>query len=736
MSLLQMSISAAILIIVITVLRVLFIHKLPKKTFLVFWGIAIFRLLVPISIPSILSIYSWFPKTKLDVADNFTTLTLSETLSNESGAGNIKTNIVNILPNSKQPFAFSLPAAVWLMGFTVFFLYFLFAYLRGLSKFKFSTAIKSDFIEDWKICHPLKRKLSILQSNRISSPISYGLFKPVILLPQNLDLDNVKLLEYILTHEYIHIRHFDIVYKIILIICVCIHWFNPMVWLMFILLNRDIELACDEAVIHSLGTSNRAGYAYALIDMEAQKNNIIPICNHFNKNAIEERIVAIMKNKKSSIFIVIAAFVLIVGVSTVFITSAKQSDNALKATSTKLSNEEVSKLLALKFDKYEDMSVFKYQNKVWELIDTKEYQDLLEYIDGDSELYAQKDSDDFASFLFNILEPLSSEKWQKYTFNSSVQGKYSTNSDTALLEYSFTINIKDPKLLKVKEYTSIRPAVMENFNKLMESKSEEQLQDSDFMNTSIEAEIQKLKGLYDYDKLELSFEYFYRPLISEKESDIKEVNYHEADENAYTRASKEDYEALLTLKTGDYQKLSVADFNMKLLEWTNDNVDLAERIATDYPQNEFISSLSNDEQQFIKLTVWASNIENTEFVKSQYTSKPEEDPVATIELGDKEESTDNNLLKWCNGSYQLSYHIKDKKTLSIKNRDLYLSNVMTEIQSFWNESSIESLIEMDKENIETKLEKIATANSNEDITFSIVKGQVYFDYSDEAMLSE
>jgi len=105
-------------------------------------------------------------------------------------------------------------------------------------------------------------------------------------------------------------------------------------------------------------------------------------------------------------------------------------------------------------------------------------------------------------------------------------------------------------------------------------------------------------------------------------------------------------------------------------------------------------------------------------------------------LGDKEESTDNNLLKWCNGSYQLSYHIKDKKTLSIKNRDLYLSNVMTQIQSFWNESSIESLIAMDKENIETKLGKIAEANSNEDITFSIVKGKVYFDYSDEAMLSE
>ena len=197
MSLLQMSISAAVLIIVITVLRVLFIHKLPKKTFLFFWGIAIFRLLVPISIPSILSIYSWFPKTKLDIADNLATLTLSETLSNEGSADNIKTNIVNDFSISKQPFAFSLPTAIWLIGFTVFFLYFLFAYLRGLSKFKFSTAIKSDFIENWKLQHPLKRKLSVLQSNRISSPISYGLFKPVILLPKNLDMDNVKLLEYI-----------------------------------------------------------------------------------------------------------------------------------------------------------------------------------------------------------------------------------------------------------------------------------------------------------------------------------------------------------------------------------------------------------------------------------------------------------------------------------------------------------------------------------------------------------
>ena len=320
--------------------------------------------------------------------------------------------------------------------------------------------------------------------------------------------------------------------------------------------------------------------------------------------------------------------------------------------------------------------------------------------------------------------------------------------DTELAIVEFELSIKSDiffslkmieyqnKLLKVKEYVATRLAVIESLNKLMESKSEEQLQDSDFMNTAIEAEIQKLKELYDSDKLELSFEYFYRPLISEKESDIKEVNYHEAEENAYTKASKEDYEALLTLKTGDYQKLSVADFNMKLLEWTNDNVDLAERIATDYPQNEFISSLSNDEQQFIKLTVWASNIENTEFVKSQHTSKPEEDPVATIELGDKEDSTDNKLLKWCRGSYQLSYHIKDKKTLSIKNRDLYLSNVMTQIQSFWDESSIEGLIEMDKGKIETKLEKIAEANSNEDITFSVVKGQVYFDYSDEAILTE
>lgn len=115
--------------------------------------------------------------------------------------------------------------------------------------------------------------------------------------------------------------------------------------------------------LFTAGTNNRVGYAYALVIWKLKKNNIIPLCNHFNKNAIEERIVAIMKNKKSSIFIVIAAFVLI-GSFHCFCNVAKQSDNVLKATSTKLSNEEVSKLLALKFDKYEDMSVFEYQNKV------------------------------------------------------------------------------------------------------------------------------------------------------------------------------------------------------------------------------------------------------------------------------------------------------------------------------------------------------------------------------------
>ena len=104
----------------------------------------------------------------------------------------------------------------------------------------------------------------------------------------------------------------------------CVHWFNPLVWVMYVLANRDIELSCDEAVVRLFGENTKAAYARTLISMEETRSGLAPLCNNFSKNAIEERITAIMKMKKTSIAAVLLAAVLVCGLSVGFATSAAE----------------------------------------------------------------------------------------------------------------------------------------------------------------------------------------------------------------------------------------------------------------------------------------------------------------------------------------------------------------------------------------------------------------------------
>ena len=93
---------------------------------------------------------------------------------------------------------------------------------------------------------------------------------------------------------------------------------------MYILANRDIELSCDEAVVRLFGENTKAAYARTLISMEETRSGFAPLCSNFSKNAIEERITAIMKYKKTSIFSLVLALSLIFGATTAFATSAQQ----------------------------------------------------------------------------------------------------------------------------------------------------------------------------------------------------------------------------------------------------------------------------------------------------------------------------------------------------------------------------------------------------------------------------
>lgn len=135
-------------------------------------------------------------------------------------------------------------------------------------------------------------------------------------------------------HEFVHIRQFDAVSKLLLTAAACVHWFNPLVWVMYVLANRDMELSCDETVVRHFGSGTRAAYANVLICMEEARSGFAPLGSHFSRNAIEERITAIMKTGKITVISLVLAVLLVAGTVTVFATSAKTEDTGVPVKRT------------------------------------------------------------------------------------------------------------------------------------------------------------------------------------------------------------------------------------------------------------------------------------------------------------------------------------------------------------------------------------------------------------------
>lgn len=329
MSLLQMSVSAGVMIVVITIIRALAINRLPKKTFLVLWGIVLIRLLVPFSCPSPLSVYS---------------------LVNHQGAGQISgTPAVNILPivpatndftiatTVTQTTELSLWALIWGIGAALCALYFAIAYIRCRREFRTSQPVENSFTAGWLLEHKCGRPITIRQTADISAPLTYGIFRPIILMPNEMDWTDTRKLHYVLTHEYVHIQRFDGLTKLLLTAALCIHWFNPLVWIMYILANRDIENVCDEKVVQIFGETIKSAYALALIGMEEKKSGFTPLYNHFSKSAIEERIKLIMVSKQTGRIGKMLAFALVIIIPLTFATSAIASVNQSTMLSTSLS---------------------------------------------------------------------------------------------------------------------------------------------------------------------------------------------------------------------------------------------------------------------------------------------------------------------------------------------------------------------------------------------------------------
>ncbi len=319
MSLLQMSVTGGVMILAITVIRALVMNRVPKKTFLALWAAALLRLLLPVSLPSALSIYSLLRQKTAPAMTNAPAAAVHAFSSGQTAA---------VLPQTDPAPVQTISgwSLVWLAGLLLCAAFFALAYWRCCREFRMSVPVDNDAARQWLRAHPLRRKISIRQSGRVSSPLTFGVLRPVILMPKRTDWNDETALQYILEHEYVHIRRFDTVSKLLLIAAACVHWFNPLVWVMYVLANRDMELSCDETVVRRFGSGARASYANVLICMEEARSGFAPLCNHFSRNAIEERITAIMKTGKITVLSLVLAALLVAGTVTVFATSAKTEE--------------------------------------------------------------------------------------------------------------------------------------------------------------------------------------------------------------------------------------------------------------------------------------------------------------------------------------------------------------------------------------------------------------------------
>ncbi len=373
----QMSLSGAALILAVTVVRTLFLNHLPKITFHILWLVALIRLLVPFSLSSAMSIYTWIPG--LGALEETLTASLPELLSAGTGTddaaarqttgtgmdGSAARQITGIgadeissvqgadttvfagaedhmsanggvKPTSSGGRAFGgvllLPPvclAVWFVGAMALAFCFLLAYVRAYREFGMSLPVENRTVREWLAMHSLRRKLEVCYSDRICAPLSYRVLRPVILLPGRVDDRETAgtggyadSLLYILEHEYVHIQRLDALTKILMAAALCLHWFNPLVWMMYILFNRDMELSCDEAVLCRFGENTKSAYAMTLIRMEERKDSFTPLFNNFSRNAVEERIGAIMKLKKRTPGRLVTVCLTIMVICGLFATSA------------------------------------------------------------------------------------------------------------------------------------------------------------------------------------------------------------------------------------------------------------------------------------------------------------------------------------------------------------------------------------------------------------------------------
>ena len=310
LKIINMSISASWLVMAVLILR-LVLKKAPKWVNVLLWGIVAVRLICPFSFESALSL--------IPSAETFPEKAISgPSFDVQTGITPVDNRINDYLgdryfegvtvPANNGNHMMNILSIVWTIGILLLIAYTVISYWR-LHR-EIDTAVRY--------------KDNLFQSENVSSPFVLGLIKPRIYLPFNM---NGQDLEHVVAHEQAHIRRKDHWWKPLGFLLLTIHWFNPFMWLSYVLLCRDIELACDEKVIRELGNEQRADYTQALVACSINRRTIAACPLAFGEVGVKERVKSVMNYKKPAFGIVILAVIACVGVAVCFLTNPITADD-------------------------------------------------------------------------------------------------------------------------------------------------------------------------------------------------------------------------------------------------------------------------------------------------------------------------------------------------------------------------------------------------------------------------
>lgn len=304
LTIVNMSISASWIVLAVLLLRLL-LKRAPKWITVLLWGIAAVRLICPFTIESAISF--------MPSAETISPQMLVENPEIDTGFRILNDAINPIIQGSTVTVAPEKSINAW----KLFVLIFSKVWVIGIAAMLLYTVV-SFFKVKRRISTAILLRDNICRSENVVSPFVIGIMKPKIYLPFNM---NEQDMEYVIAHEQAHIHRKDHWWKPLGFLILALHWFNPLMWLGYALLCRDIELACDEKVIKELNTEQKADYSQALLTCSVNRRMIAACPLAFGEVGVKERIKSILNYKKPAFWVVAIAVVTILATSVLFLTS-------------------------------------------------------------------------------------------------------------------------------------------------------------------------------------------------------------------------------------------------------------------------------------------------------------------------------------------------------------------------------------------------------------------------------